>query len=435
MKKQILKACTLAAASLLITSNSFAQWNSVSGVPNAIETDPIIDDIRFSTNGSPAPIRSIRGEADNGYFEIYGNHEGNNGPGLFMYSNNVNTTNFPWGSPGKIALWSSEGPSDNNGDVSLELIHNEPGIGQTPLFVVSKDGDIKLKYNNVVTFPANYNSIRGNAPASGLLLYGNTEVSNGSTIRLFGDNHPTHGGSIDLVSNPPGGNYNSNGWTFSTHYNGNWGEALTLKNDGTLIPNGLIEFKANQNNWHRHISGNSENGGLYITAYSGWNNGASIIMNSDNNGGHMAFTSTTGNGPDGTAFIFNTNGVSSEAVLIRNNGKVRIGGTGMNMDPDYKLFVETGIMTEKLKVAVRNSTSWSDYVFADDYELKSLNEVESYINDNKHLPDVPSAEEVTKDGIDVATMDATLLRKIEELTLYVIQQQKEINELKAKLSK
>ncbi len=105
-------------------------------------------------------------------------------------------------------------------------------------------------------------------------------------------------------------------------------------------------------------------------------------------------------------------------------------GAGVNTPAGYKLYVQDGILTEKIKVAVKNSSNWADFVFAKDYQLKSLDEVETYINENKHLPDVPSAEEVVESGIDVAQMDALLLQKIEELTLYVIQLKAELKALK-----
>ncbi|GAB3750540.1 hypothetical protein GCM10028817_11980 [Spirosoma pomorum] len=96
----------------------------------------------------------------------------------------------------------------------------------------------------------------------------------------------------------------------------------------------------------------------------------------------------------------------------------------------YRLYVQDGILTEKVKVAVKNTSDWSDYVFAKDYPLAPLAEVEQHIQQKGHLPGVPSASEVVEKGIDVAKMDAKLLQKIEELTLYSIQQQKEIDELK-----
>ncbi|MDD2345254.1 MAG: hypothetical protein PHY85_03820 [Bacteroidales bacterium] len=72
---------------------------------------------------------------------------------------------------------------------------------------------------------------------------------------------------------------------------------------------------------------------------------------------------------------------------------------------------------------------WSDFVFHSDYELKSLDEVESFINKNNHLPDVPNEATVMEEGIDVGEMNAILLQKIEELTLYMIEQNKTIKDL------
>ncbi|PCJ64323.1 MAG: hypothetical protein COA58_13290 [Bacteroidetes bacterium] len=91
---------------------------------------------------------------------------------------------------------------------------------------------------------------------------------------------------------------------------------------------------------------------------------------------------------------------------------------------DYKLFVRKGIRTEKIKVDV-SSGVWSDYVFDEDYKLRSLIEVDEFIQNNHHLPDVPSSECVEEEGIDLAKTDALLLSKIEELTLYLIEQQKQ----------
>ncbi len=124
------------------------------------------------------------------------------------------------------------------------------------------------------------------------------------------------------------------------------------------------------------------------------------------------------------------NSVGANSLLsIEPNGKVVI-GTGMSLLGTYKLYVETGILTEKVKVAIKNSTQWSDFVFDKDYKLAPLSEIESYITKNKHLPGIPSAQEVVKNGIDLGEMDAKLLQKIEELTLHIIKLEKEVNILK-----
>ena len=118
-------------------------------------------------------------------------------------------------------------------------------------------------------------------------------------------------------------------------------------------------------------------------------------------------------------------------MRITADGRVTIGPTTMAIPAGYKLFVKDGILTEKVKVALSSDlTNWADFVFDDDYELRSLEDVENYIAKHKHLPEIPSTAEVHKDGLDLAQMDAKLLQKVEELTLYVIQQQKEIEALK-----
>ncbi|MES2516679.1 MAG: hypothetical protein V4585_01145 [Bacteroidota bacterium] len=101
----------------------------------------------------------------------------------------------------------------------------------------------------------------------------------------------------------------------------------------------------------------------------------------------------------------------------------------------YTLAVSGGILTEKIRVATNGTAFWADYVFEPAFKLRPLKEVEQFIKDNKHLPDVPSTAEVTQNGIDLAQTQALLLQKVEELTLYVIQQQKEIDRLKKRVSK
>lgn len=116
------------------------------------------------------------------------------------------------------------------------------------------------------------------------------------------------------------------------------------------------------------------------------------------------------------------------------------GYVGINTaSPQSELSVNGTITTKKIKVT---QTNWADFVFEKNYTLPSLHTVESYIKANNHLPDVPSAAEVEKDGQDLAEMNKVLLKKVEELTLYAIAQQKqaaaqqkEIDELKAAVAR
>ena len=127
------------------------------------------------------------------------------------------------------------------------------------------------------------------------------------------------------------------------------------------------------------------------------------------------------------------NTVPSVKMQINEDGKVIIGNNLIktNTINNYKLYVEGGILTEKLKVALSSNTAmWADYVFDPNYKLKSLYEVEEYINLNKHLPNIPSSEEIKKEGIEVPEMLSKQMEKIEELTLYLIEMKKDIDALK-----
>lgn len=116
------------------------------------------------------------------------------------------------------------------------------------------------------------------------------------------------------------------------------------------------------------------------------------------------------------------------------NGDIRVGiGTDFSMPnyntwTPYTLAVNGGIRCQYLKV----EPDWSDFVFDKNYKLPTLQEVELYINANGHLPEIPSNKEVCDNGIDVGEINAKLLQKVEELTLYIIDLQKQVNELKKK---
>lgn len=145
-----------------------------------------------------------------------------------------------------------------------------------------------------------------------------------------------------------------------------------------------------------------------------------------------ALVSTEWNG-SGYGLAFSTTGVyhndnvltsATTKMYISQDGNVGI-GTKLATNPNsYKLAVNGTIGAKAVKVETSSST-WADYVFLPTYRLRPLSEVESYIKANQHLPEVPSAEEVEKNGHNLGEMDATLLKKIEELTLYMIEMKKD----------
>ena len=125
---------------------------------------------------------------------------------------------------------------------------------------------------------------------------------------------------------------------------------------------------------------------------------------------------------------FVRNSDNKHLLDIKDNGYVGIGTT----NPQSLLSVKGKISAQEVQVTLNG---WSDFVFFDSYRLRPLSEVETFIQENKHLPDVPSAAVVEKEGVNLGEMDAILLRKIEELTLYMIEIKKENESLKREIEK
>lgn len=118
-------------------------------------------------------------------------------------------------------------------------------------------------------------------------------------------------------------------------------------------------------------------------------------------------------------------------LVLGSNHKIGMGTDqfSCNSCTDYRLFVKDGIKTEKVKVEIAANNGWADYVFKKDYKLMPLKDLQSYIDLKGHLPEVPTTEEAIANGIELKEMNILLLKKIEELTLYTLQQQKNIEEL------
>ncbi|RYE52467.1 MAG: hypothetical protein EOP48_16445 [Sphingobacteriales bacterium] len=172
--------------------------------------------------------------------------------------------------------------------------------------------------------------------------------------------------------------------------------------------------------------------GLWEYKNSGSSNGAFVIW--ADAGGGLNFTAKQNTNSSQGGSLTDAQILSNNVFKINGDGKVIIGKpvSGLNIQTTsaYKLYVEEGILTERVRVAIKSSAQWADYVFAPSYELMSLSDLEKFVKTNKHLPGVPSAQEVVENGVDVASMDAILLKKVEELTLYTIELKKEIELLK-----
>jgi hypothetical protein len=152
-----------------------------------------------------------------------------------------------------------------------------------------------------------------------------------------------------------------------------------------------------------------------------------------------------GNGSAGTWFMNAANTVDAGFVGMLNDNYVGLYGTGIGwgfvmnttsgnvgigtFTPAYKLDVCGTIRAKELRV----ESGWCDYVFEKNYKLRTIAELEQFINDNKHLPGIATASEVEKEGLKVAEMNKAMMEKIEELTLYVIQLSKENKKLQKEI--
>lgn len=233
--------------------------------------------------------------------------------------------------------------------------------------------------------------------------------------------------------------------------------ANTLLDRMTILENGFIGINTNNPvylldvNGDANVSGNFSVGGDFKVA-GNIEAGLDVIAGRDVKAGrHVEATenvsgkniiasqniTATGNLSGANLNITTDATVGNNANITQSlsvGNRVTIGLPNTTATPaGYRLYVADGILTEKVKVAIQNSGNWSDYVFQQGYQLRPLSEVEQFIQQHGHLPGVPSAQEVVEQGIDVAAMDAKLLEKIEELTLYMLQLKKENEALRKEL--
>lgn len=211
---------------------------------------------------------------------------------------------------------------------------------------------------------------------------------------------------------------------------------------GTKEPQSALEIKRGVGNVkNKNILLQLSN----IWAESGQNEPSMMFSNGDNSDpkntsywtvGARVSGDNTLNTPQTFKVCFKAPGEDSDQEFFSINsyqGKVKIGNVNELVD-GYKLFVDEGILTPKVKVAVNKTDDWFDNVFTPDYKRISLKDLDSFIKKYKHLPDVPTTESVMKEGIDLGKMNGILLKKIEELTLDVIDLKKEIESMKAELN-
>lgn len=177
-----------------------------------------------------------------------------------------------------------------------------------------------------------------------------------------------------------------------------------------------------------HISVNAV-GPEAIIQNAGGTGGAGFSMIDNLSSGYWKFKSTSTGG-----FKIRDQASALDVIVLEKNSLanslyIKAGGNvgiGTN-NPQSKLAVNGKITCKEVEVTL---TGWPDYVFGKDYKLSPLSEVENYIKENGHLPGISSASEIENNGLSLGEMNKQLMQKVEELTLYVIQLQKEVNSLK-----
>jgi hypothetical protein len=209
------------------------------------------------------------------------------------------------------------------------------------------------------------------------------------------------------------GFYNNGAWRIIADNNGNVGI-------GTITPRGKFDIDGPGDIYLSDDpnAGAAQSlfmpGHIYIAPHGGSNISYLQARRQDNSGTTSLRLRT-----------FN-NGSLTEAMHIAGDGNVGIG----SLNPTKKLTVNGTIYGKEVQVDVSVPP---DYVFENDYNLPSLEEVKAYIEKNKHLPEVPSAKEMEANGINVGEMNMTLLKKVEELTLYMIEQQQTQTQLEKRI--
>ena len=277
--------------------------------------------------------------------------------------------------------------------------------------VVNRTGKVAIGDVPVPDIAAKLHIRSDEGEDAGIFLQPHKYEKDKAFVRLVDENHELsvhNDGSMNLLS------LNSN---------------FTLKSSNVDISNGEFTL-GNPGDLKLNLIGTG-NPAFYSNAYRRGNScfrqtiGSSYAIEFKNDA--MLFRTAVNQDPRGT-IITNWR----DPLCLKTNGNIVMNGkVGINREnttANYTLAVDGGIITTK--VFIQDVENWPDYVFDADYKLMSLEDLKVFIGENKHLPEMPSESEIVGRGYDMQEMQQAMMKKIEELTLYTLQQQKEIEALR-----
>ena len=321
-------------------------------------------------------------------------------------------------------------------------------------------GDRSVSQDRLAILANGNVGIGTNSPTEKLTIAGNIRISNyayqefniGNTKGYIWGNHDYNGtaGTFqdDLVisANWQGVNSNTDNISNSSSFLrngamsvGRHGIRFFISDNSTSAPtqsmtiatNGNVGIGTNSPDEKLEVGGNARisgtSGSLHsnLQFYRSTGNKFMTIGQGDLNAQNSTFDFHHHNGND-IRFLIN----DSEYLRIKSSGMIGIG----TASPTEKLSVDGTVLAKKVKVS-NSGSDWPDYVFSSRFKLRTLSELEAFIQQNRHLPEVPTAIEIETNGQNLGDIQVVLLKKIEELTLYLIQENKENSNLKEQITK
>lgn len=360
--------------------------------------------------GQSVSYHAVRNTAVGGR-SLASNTIGDENTAIGYLSMNRNTNGYFNAAVGSSALYSNTSGTGNTATGMNALFNNLSGYNSTASGLQALFSNTFGFENTAYGADALYSNILGNkntAVGTNAMRSLNNGVQN--TAIGFGAGFSAQGSNNVFIGREAGFNETGSNKLYINSDNGNSNSALiygefdtdklrindklgigilpvskALEIKGTGTTNELIQFYTNANTakWHMNILSNG-------------------------------------------ALNFVESGVADQRFVIRAGGNVTIGST---MATGYRLSVDGKIACTEVRV--QPTATWPDYVFSEKYKLISLHDLEKSINEQKHLPGIPSAKEIESDGIQVGEMQRKMMEKIEELTLYIIDLNKKIESLQS----